>query len=626
MPYAGDWRELKWSRVLLPGNTLHTVRSNAMSGNVSVQQSLANLLAWERSSTSHTDQFGSECILPGPVDGFVDRAAAYLTVLRELGEADFVVDRAKQFESMTAPESALDEARKAIQPIVEAIANAKEGWSGGREWEVSRPRTNGDFISRRRRTPHVIPQDVTSTIAQLGISLDCVRWNPSESHRCVRKLLTYSLEPPLPNREGLERLVTSMSELWLNSEQDASWGCWLLIQCHHAVKQSPPTFAQLIQKLDDSHIEAIKAAARFTANSERAGTETTPTLDAKDRKRLLKVKEEIDRAGDYVGSSDAILKMFERIHSLNKSSYKPVLILGPSGAGKSDLAKLVHAHSGRKGTFDVEQATGVMNSDFGIVQARWEGYAANSGLANADPEGQPGLLDHCSGGTIFVDELHACTKEFQTFLLKIIDETANSATNPLEGTGKTKARNKVAKLGPPVAHQSVKRDVRLIFASSRELGALEEMMIPDLIRRLKPWIVEVPPLRIRKDDIPSFVTKMCGDKEPDERFLLALLRYDWPGQAGELVDSLLKAVGIAGEEKRLKLEHLELRGSTIVEEIKNLDENNVNRELYKNLATTLKRQGFRKPGILKRLVSILPVSEATVRRKMKEYLADFDYS
>ncbi len=120
---------------------------------------LANLLEWERPSKRQTDPFEGEYIIPGPVDGFVDQAAKYVTALRSAGEVDDVLNRAKQFESLTAHESALDAARIAIRPIVEAIAKAREG-IGGVEWGESRPpRLTADgFMVRRRPPPGDLPR------------------------------------------------------------------------------------------------------------------------------------------------------------------------------------------------------------------------------------------------------------------------------------------------------------------------------------------------------------------------------------------------------------------------------------------------------------------------------------
>lgn len=581
-----------------------------MSRQESAKSELANLLAWERSSTSHSDQFGNECVVPGPVNGFVDRVVGYVNALREVGSIDDIQHRAEQFESLTAPGSAMDFARNAIQPIVEAFASAREG-IGGVEWTTFRPSRPIDdgFIQRRRRTPHVVSQDVVSVISQLGNSLDCFRWNPSESHRCVRKLLTYSLEPPLPNREGLEQLEKLMDELQRRVNVDAVWGCWLLIQCNEAAKQPPPTFAQLVLTLDDIHIEAIKAAARFTANLERVGTEETPALDPTEYKKLQVIRTEIDPKREYIGESAPIYRMFQRIDELNRLPDEPVLILGATGAGKTKLAELIHQHSSRRDyKFVAEQSADVMNQDEAIVRERWVGYGKGSTLPNTDKAGREGILHECQSGTVFFDELHACPEWFQTFLLGVLDKReiprAHGKSDPL------------------------RPNVRMVFASNLSRDALHAELKHDLMRRLDQWIVEVPPLKDRKDDIVHFAAVWANGMKLEPGALLALIQHDWSGNVGELRDVLKQAQMRAGDgATSLGLEHIELSNPSIVAELKSLNTSEVERQCYRRIASMLANQGFQKgKGLQKRMAEILGVSEPAVSQKSKNYLAEPDPS
>src|SRR5262249_37311164 len=141
-----------------------------------------------------------------------------------------------------------------------------------------------------------------------------------------------------------------------------------------------------------------------------------------ERQRLIKLKNTIDKEGSYIGASSAILGVFERIAELNRLPDKPILILGETGVGKTEFARLIHAHSDRKaGKFINEHAADNKSADFSVLKSRWAGYGRRSGLPNADPNGQNGLLQEAAGGTIFIDEFGDLSDEFQGFLRAVLD-------------------------------------------------------------------------------------------------------------------------------------------------------------------------------------------------------------
>ena len=260
-----------------------------MSRNESVQAALNDLLQWERPSTKRNDMFEGDVIELGPFDAFVDKAAQFVQALHEFNEIDAVLDRAKRFESLLAPGSELDSARVALQPIVKAFSDGDS--KRGVEWDELHPPRIWEDDRPWRRAPGMISSDEVALIRDLGTSTDCLRWSPSKSQRQMRDLLSRRLVPPLPVREGLERFENLLGEFWQFVEENAVWGCWLLVQCEAAC-ESPAAFDELIRQLTDTHVRAIKSAARcvgqqIVSQLSRSQTATNKISDKQDKLRAM---------------------------------------------------------------------------------------------------------------------------------------------------------------------------------------------------------------------------------------------------------------------------------------------------------------------------------------------------
>lgn len=348
---------------------------------------------------------------------------------------------------------------------------------------------------------------------------------------------------------------------------------------------------------------AVQSATGEPVNCPEAMEPASPIPPAdsttnNDFKQLMKIKGAIAPNDVYIGQSMPILRMFKTIADFNQVPESPILLLGPTGVGKTELAKLIHDHAKPKGTFVVEQATSTMSADQGIVRERWVGYAKGSTVHGAKREGSDGLLSECRNGTIFFDELHHTRRWFQAFLLQVLDGRDISLAH-----------------GEP---SWVKPEVRMIFASNRSLSDLESIIEHDLLARLSRWIVEVPPLNERKEDIVLFADKWCEGRRRDYRFLLALLRYDWPGNVRELRDVLRQATAQKSSSE-LGLEDLKLNDMSVIEEIRQIPEEQVMGEVLQFLVQTLAAQGLQKgKGLQKRLAQLLQRSEGAVSKHLRE--------
>lgn len=417
------------------------------------------------------------------------------------------------------------------------------------------------------------------------------------------------------------------------------------------------------QKLDaesrDSILEALehcddrgqalrhKLRAAWKCCEERTKESARGSITAKEYQCLLAIKRDIDPDDTYIGSSVAILRVFEGIRKLNrilasnKSTKVPsVLILGETGVGKTEIAKFIHTSSNRDtGPFQTQHATAVMGADENIVRQNWVGYGTNvRGLPNFNPkEANGGIIQKNAGGSIFFDELHGTPEWFRTFLLQILD-------------------------GQPIPFpygegDPVKPNVRMIFASNKSRDELDNLQ-GDLFRRLRGAIVEVPDLKSRKEDIGEFITKHCPGYRPDYQFLLALVLYDWPGNVGQLLAILDTAtsnatpedagdenVGVQAETEKTKAKTNSsatkkpdevdakkrnaitrpltldcLKGTEVdtIAQVRALSDEDAERELYLFLIDAFTKQGFRKRnGIQRQIASFMRVGDSTVSKRIQ---------
>jgi DNA-binding NtrC family response regulator len=310
----------------------------------------------------------------------------------------------------------------------------------------------------------------------------------------------------------------------------------------------------------------------------------------------------MDPEDEYIGESLPVLELFERINVLNSIPNTPVLILGPTGAGKTKIAKIIHQNSDRRaGKFHREQASDNKGADMNITRGRWVGHGKDSGIPNVPRDGTTGILQECAGGTVLIDELAETSPDFQTFLLTPLDGELLPLT-----TGKG---------------QPIKPDVRLIFATNKDPdeAVAAGQLRHDLLRRLRYGIINIPPLQDRRSDIFLFVHALCGDHRPEPGFLLALLRYHWPENVGELCAVLKLAVSKAGRAGApLKLDHLTIPDQSVVEEVRGMSEESIEGEVYRQLVAMLQAQGLAKgKGLQQRMAKLLKVSEPTVSKMLK---------
>ncbi|MEW6071279.1 MAG: sigma-54 dependent transcriptional regulator [Planctomycetota bacterium] len=207
-----------------------------------------------------------------------------------------------------------------------------------------------------------------------------------------------------------------------------------------------------------------------------------------------------------------------------------VLVLGESGTGKELVARSVHARSERaERPFVVVNCgaipeTLIASELFGHEKGAFTGAAAR----------RTGLLEAAHGGTVFLDEIGELPVAVQPTLLRALQ------------FGEVQ----------PVGSERVRAvDIRVIAATHRDLlaGLEAGWFREDLYYRLSTLVLEIPPLRERRSDVPllaaAFLACATGGREPAWRFageaLDALQRHDWPGNVRELENAVVRLVTLA---------------------------------------------------------------------------------
>ncbi|QDK38860.1 sigma-54-dependent Fis family transcriptional regulator [Bdellovibrio sp. NC01] len=212
----------------------------------------------------------------------------------------------------------------------------------------------------------------------------------------------------------------------------------------------------------------------------------------------------------------SMMKMIDRV----APSQANILVLGESGTGKELIARSIHERSGRKNKPFVAINCGALRET--LLESELFGHEKGSftGAYNR----KIGLAEAATGGTLFLDEIGELDPAIQAKLLRFIQE------------------GEIFRVG---GKDPIKVDIRLICATNRELdqevtrGNFRE----DLFYRINTIVVSAPPLRRRKEDIPSLVNHFLNNSQHaylnrgrsvSEDAMKALMKYDWPGNIREL--------------------------------------------------------------------------------------------
>jgi DNA-binding NtrC family response regulator len=233
---------------------------------------------------------------------------------------------------------------------------------------------------------------------------------------------------------------------------------------------------------------------------------------------------------NIVGKSEPMLRIFDLVAQVAPSR-STVLLQGESGTGKELIAKAIHMNSPRRDRAFVPVNTGSMPAD--LLESTLFGHV--KGAFTSAVASKKGLFEVADRGTIFLDEIGTMSPDTQAKILRVLQD------------------KRFMHLG---GVQELQVDVRIIAATNIDLQQLvrEGKFRDDLYYRLNVICIDLPPLRDRKEDIPSLVSFFLkkyaeeNEKAPPQmtpEALRLLLDYAWPGNVRELENAMERAVVLA---------------------------------------------------------------------------------
>ena len=197
-----------------------------------------------------------------------------------------------------------------------------------------------------------------------------------------------------------------------------------------------------------------------------------------------------------------------------------VLLTGETGVGKEIVAKYIHYNSLRKNSNYIKINCGAIPEN--LLESELFGYVGGA-FTGADPKGKPGMFEMANGGTLFLDEIGELPLNLQSSLLRVLQD------------------GEITRVG---STETQKVNVRIIAATNRDLKHMlsEKTFREDLYYRLNVISINIPPLRDRREDIPSLAelfierlnSKYGCKKQATSEFLLSLMTMPWPGNIREL--------------------------------------------------------------------------------------------
>jgi len=237
------------------------------------------------------------------------------------------------------------------------------------------------------------------------------------------------------------------------------------------------------------------------------------------------------RIEDISGRNEKFLKTVDHARIAARSDSN-VLLLGESGTGKDLFAQAIHNEGSRRnGPFIAINCASIPRD---LIASELFGHSEGA-FTGSRRGGSTGKFELADGGTIFFDEIAETSLEFQTALLRVVEERSSVRV------GGTSTR--------PV-------NVRIISATNKNL--LEEIkkgtFRSDLYYRLNVFCIETVPLRERADDIPILVDAFIRKYRDalgkhitrvNEDVLAILENYPWPGNIRELQNVIERMMNVA---------------------------------------------------------------------------------
>ena len=309
----------------------------------------------------------------------------------------------------------------------------------------------------------------------------------------------------------------------LNKIREAMEGVYVVVMTGHDDMETAVTamksgaFDFLVKPVDPKVLQALAERCFRELNEDDEGPDT------EDEEVTL-------QRGQLIGRDPQMVEIYKTIGVLARNR-ATVLIRGETGTGKEVIAHAIHQHSAFSGEpFIAVNCTALTDT---LLESELFGHTKGSftGAISA----RKGYFELAGEGTIFLDEIGDTSPDFQTKLLRVLQERS---FYPVGGEE------------PKTTH------ARVIAATHQPVEQLikEGRFREDLYFRLKVVEIVVPPLRDRPGDIPLIASALLGRVRKEthrevyrisDAALENLLSYNWPGNIRELENALMRGAIVA---------------------------------------------------------------------------------
>ena len=312
------------------------------------------------------------------------------------------------------------------------------------------------------------------------------------------------------------------------------------IEVLEAVKQVSDTPVIMISGHGtiDTAVEAIKKGAfDFIQKPPELNRLLITLRNALDKKNLATENKVLKKAvkiqHQMIGESEPMLEVKDMIGKVAPTNAR-VLITGENGTGKELVARQLHELSSRSSGPFIEVNCAAIPSE--LIESQLFGH--EKGAFTSAIKQRKGDFELADGGTLFLDEIGDMSLSAQAKVLRALQE------------------NKITRVG---GEKEIPVDVRILAATNKNLSAEIEKgnFREDLYHRLSVIVIQVPPLRERKDDIPvlveNFVEIIAADMgkpapifEPEA--MEELKHFQWTGNIRELRNIVERLVILCGSD------------------------------------------------------------------------------
>jgi DNA-binding NtrC family response regulator len=350
----------------------------------------------------------------------------------------------------------------------------------------------------------------------------------------------------------------------------------------------------------------------FTAGPDEVGPGKPDSRKSTPRKGELKKSEHVKRLSEdvieddkkFVGNDPNIKKLMRVLPKISRND-APVMIQGESGTGKEVFAHQIHINSDRAKAPYIKINCANLPSE--LVESTLFGHKKGSFTGAIND--QKGAFDEANGGTLLLDEITEIEINVQAKLLRVLQE------------------KEFYRVG---SQKPIKADVRILATSNRNIGQAiaEGSFREDLYYRLNVFPISIPPLRLRKGDIPllsqHFVDRYSrqyglGKKNISSELMDHLMKQEWRGNVRELDNKIQRGVILSGDDSEITIDHIDNQLFSNVDD-------ELSREVLSDMPLMsiedmelhmIKKTLEHTQGNQKEASKLLGISDRTIRNKLK---------